>query len=193
MHEAKPRSLVSRCKCLRSGPISSVERSARPCPRLSAWARVILRWRHAPSTRCRSVRRRRGRFAGGACGVELSHRTTLNSLRRRASKLSVVLLHCRVKRVKRRLLCASISIFGCKARVACIARNSTGGSSRPLCPQCWRCHGIGPGPAEDDSGGQVSGPGGCARGGVALWAAAAAARSRRGARTTLTELGGPER
>src|SRR5262249_38616818 len=33
---------------------SSVERSARPCPRPSAWARVILRWRHASSTRCRS-------------------------------------------------------------------------------------------------------------------------------------------
>lgn len=130
MHEAMPRFLVSLCECLRPGPISSVERSARPCPHPSVRARVILRWRHAPSTRCRSVRRRRARFAGGACGVELSHRTTLNSLRRRASKFSLVLLCSRVKRLRRRRL--SFDLPRLQERT-CTARNSMGEASRSLC------------------------------------------------------------
>ena len=130
MHEAMPRCLVSLCECLRPGPISSVERSARPCPHPSVRARVILRWRHASSTRCRSVRRRRARFAGGACGVELSHRTTLNSLRRRASTFSLVLLHGRVKRLRRRHL--SFDLPRLQERT-CTARNSMGEASRSLC------------------------------------------------------------
>ena len=165
MHEARPRSLVSLCRCLRSGPISSVERSARPCPRPSAKARVILGWRHAPSTRCRSMRRRRGRFAGGACGVELSRRTTLNSLRRRASKFSLVCLHGRVKpprpcqavngdplRFRLSVRCKEKSVYRPEQHGAGVSVTVPGND------------GVGPGYGQDDSGGQVRVPAGPAEG-----------------------------
>jgi hypothetical protein len=48
-----------------------------------------------PSTRYRSTDA--VKHTGGACGVELSHRTTLNSLRRRASQASFALAHRTVK------------------------------------------------------------------------------------------------
>jgi hypothetical protein len=132
MHEAKPRSFVSLWKCLRSGPISSVERSARPCPRPSAGARVILGWRHAPSTRCHCVRRRRGRFAGGACGVELSRPDHAQL----TAATSVGIQFCPPPGLcqagERRLLRCNLPL-GCK-RDACIARNCMGQASRSLCP-----------------------------------------------------------
>ena len=159
---------------MRSGPISSVERSHRPCPRPSAGARVILRWRHAPSTRCRSMRRRRGRFAGGACGVELSRQTTLNSLRRRASKFSFVRLHDRVKRV---IGGSCAWVYLPVARKVCRPEQHGTGVSVTLPGSDGAATGIGPGHGKDDSGGHVRGPGGSCRG-VAPWGALSAARPR---------------
>ena len=140
MHDARPRSLVSLCRCLRSGPIGSVERSARPCPRPSAGARVILRWRHAPlhslsypATPSRKVCRRRVRR--GALAPDHAQLTAATSVKVQSC------LPPRPCQAVNGDPCAS-DCLSVARRDACIARNSMGQASRSLCPATMALPGL---------------------------------------------------
>jgi len=140
---------------------------------------VILRWRHAPLhslfVPCDAV----VEFAGGACGLELSRQTTLNSLRRRASN-SVLSAATAVSSGVNGGCCAFFWLSG----DACITRNSMAKASRSLCRQRWYCHGNGPG-MRRYSGGHVRAPGVLPRGAV-LRGAPWAMRSRPAGFTSIS-------
>jgi len=114
-----------------------------------------------PSTRCRTLRRRRGRSAGGACGVELSRRprSTHCGDERQSSVLSA---STAVSSGERRPLRFRLSVR-CKER--CVYRPEQHGAGVSVTvPGNDGAARVGSGYGQGDSGGQVRVPAGPAKG-----------------------------
>ena len=127
---------------------SVAERSARPCPRPSAGARVILRWRHAPS-----ILAFRATPSRKVCGRCVRRGALAPDHAQLTAATSVVAEFCPPE-------------GPCQAgeRMCVSPGTAWGGRLGHSTAQRWRCHGIGPGHAQDDRGGHVRGPDGSCRG-----------------------------